>query len=135
MSDRETTESGVRATIESWARSVSDGNRAAILAYHADDLLRFYFPTTVRGLDAYDKIWDFFFPNPRGPIRFEPRKMTVTADKELAFVSCEIHCDGKSAGPIDFRLTTGLRKIDGEWAIVHEHHSVPTDHARLIGPQ
>jgi ketosteroid isomerase-like protein len=24
-----------------------------------------------------------------------------------------------------FRLTVGLRKIDGDWRIAHEHHSVP----------
>jgi ketosteroid isomerase-like protein len=24
-----------------------------------------------------------------------------------------------------FRLTVGLRKIDGNWCIDHEHHSVP----------
>jgi ketosteroid isomerase-like protein len=23
------------------------------------------------------------------------------------------------------RLTIGLRKIDGDWRIVHEHHSIP----------
>jgi ketosteroid isomerase-like protein len=26
---------------------------------------------------------------------------------------------------LDFRLTIGLRKIEGKWTIVHEHHSVP----------
>ena len=24
------------------------------------------FPNETRGLEAYDKTWDFFFPNPRG---------------------------------------------------------------------
>jgi ketosteroid isomerase-like protein len=32
--------------------------------------------------------------------------------------------DGK-AEALDFRLTIGLRKIDGQWMIAHEHHSVP----------
>jgi ketosteroid isomerase-like protein len=27
--------------------------------------------------------------------------------------------------PLYFRLTIGLRKIDGRWTITHEHHSVP----------
>ena len=61
--------------------------------------------------------------------------MVVIADNEVAFASCEMHCDGTSAGPVDFRLTTGLRQIDGEWAIVHEHHSVPIEQARFKGPQ
>jgi ketosteroid isomerase-like protein len=28
---------------------------------------------------------------------------------------------------LDFRLTVGLRKIDGQWTITHEHHSVPAE--------
>lgn len=130
-----TAENEVRAAIEIWAKAVSDGNRKAILAHHSDDFLMFDFPAAVRGLDAYDRTWDFFFANPRGPISFVPRDITVVASDEVAFASCEMHCDGTSAGPVDFRLTTGLRKIDGNWVIVHEHHSVPTEQTRLTGPQ
>ncbi len=43
-----------------WARAVSAGDRDGILARHADDLLMFDFPNTVRGIAAYDKTWDFF---------------------------------------------------------------------------
>jgi uncharacterized protein (TIGR02246 family) len=125
----------VRAVIENWAKAVSDGDRKAILAHHSDDVLMYDFPAIVRGLDAYDRTWDFFFANPRGPISFVVRDMAVIADDEVAFASCEMHCDGTSAGPVDFRLTTGLRKIEGEWVIVHEHHSVPTEQTRLTGPQ
>jgi hypothetical protein len=28
---------------------------------------------------------------------------------------------------LDFRLTMGLKKIAGEWVVVHEHHSVPAE--------
>ena len=27
--------------------------------------------------------------------------------------------------PLAFRLTMGLRKIDGSWRVMHEHHSLP----------
>ena len=127
-------EQEVCAVIENWAKAVSNGDRKAIVAHHADDMLMFDFPATVRGLAEYDRTWDFFFANPRGPISFVPRNMQMVADEEVAFVSCEMHCDGTAAGPVDFRLTTGLRKIDGEWVIVHEHHSVPTKDDRLIEP-
>ncbi|WP_411755896.1 nuclear transport factor 2 family protein [Sinorhizobium meliloti] len=52
----------------------------------------------------------------------------------MAFATCLVHCDGTSAGPLDFRLSIGLKKIDGEWSIVHEHHSVPTLEERFLGP-
>lgn len=115
----------VRTVVENWARAVSAGNRAAVLEHHATNLVMFDFPGTVRGLDAYDRTWDFFFKSPRGPISFVPRDVAVTAGEDVAFASCLVHCEGTSAGPLDFRLTTGLRKIGGEWVIVHEHHSRP----------
>jgi ketosteroid isomerase-like protein len=127
-------ESEVRRVIETWARAVSAGDRAAILANHSADLLMFDFPNTVRGLDAYNETWDFFFANPRGPIVFEPREMSIVAGDDVAFASSLFHCDGTSGGALDFRLTTGLRKTAGKWIIVHEHHSVPTIEKRFIGP-
>jgi ketosteroid isomerase-like protein len=39
-----------------------------------------------------------------------------------------MHCrvkEGRDASDLDFRLTIGLRKIEGQWLITHEHHSVP----------
>ena len=54
------------------------------------------------------------------------------ASDDVAFASCLIHCDGTSAGPLDLRLTVGLRKIDGDWTVIHEHHSVPTREDRFL---
>jgi ketosteroid isomerase-like protein len=31
----------------------------------------------------------------------------------------------EQGGGFLFRLTIGLRKVDGDWRIAHEHHSVP----------
>ena len=128
------TETEVRAVILNWAKAISAGDRAAILAHHSSDLLMFDFPGTVNGLDDYDKTWDFFFANPLGPISFVPREIVVTASDDVAFASCMVQCEGTSGGHVDFRLTTGLRKTGGKWVIVHEHHSVPTKEERFIGP-
>ena len=121
----------VRAVVRNWAKAISEGDRAAILAHHASELLMFDFPGTVKGLDAYDETWDFFFASPLGPISFVPRDVAVSAGDDIAFASCMVHCEGTSAGTVDFRLTTGLRKVGAEWVIVHEHHSVPTKEERL----
>jgi len=126
-------ENEVRSMIENWARAVSSGNRMAIIANHSEDMRMFDFPDIVEGLKAYDETWDFFFANPRGPITFAPSKIEIAAGDDVAFASCLVHCDGTSAGSLDFRLTTGLRRIDGQWVIVHEHHSVPTIEERFIG--
>jgi len=107
-----TNEAGVRTMIENWARAVSAGDRSAILAHYPRDLRdrpTLDFPETVRGIEAYDKTWRFFFDNPCGPIRGVPRDIEVTAGDDVAFATCLVHCDGTSAGPLDFRLTAGLR--------------------------
>ena len=94
----------------------------------------FDFPGTVKGLDACDKTWDFFFADLLGPISFVPREIAVTASDDVALASCMVHCVGTSGGHVDSRLTTGLRKTGGKWVIVHEHHLVPTKEERLTGP-
>jgi len=110
-----TEETEIHALIEDWARAISAGDRAAILARHSPSLLMFDFPPPiVHGIEAYDRTWDFFFAAPKGPISFVPSELEVTAGNDVAFASCLIHCDGTSAGPVDLRLTVGLRKIDGE---------------------
>jgi ketosteroid isomerase-like protein len=127
-------EKAVRAVIENWARAVESGDRKGILANHAEEMLMFDFPDVVRGIKAYDKTWDFFFDETKGPIRYTLRELLVTAGDQVAFATCLVHCDGTSAGALDFRLTTGLKKEAGAWTIVHEHHSVPTIEERFIGP-
>src|SRR5688572_25670290 len=119
-----TAETEVRQLIENWAQAISNGDRDEILARHADDLLMFDFPAVVRGLKAYERTWDFFFDKPKGPISFVPRDLEVTAGEDVAFASCLIRCEGTSGGLVELRLTTGLRRIDGQWTITHEHHSV-----------
>jgi ketosteroid isomerase-like protein len=131
---RKQAEMEVREIIERWARAIREGDRQSILANHSDDILMFDFPEVVRGIDAYDKTWDFFFADPRGPIVFTPRHIDVTAGADVAFATCLVHCDGTSAGPLDFRLTTGLCKIGRQWTVTHEHHSVPTVEERFIEP-
>jgi ketosteroid isomerase-like protein len=128
-------EAQIRELIENWAKAISSGDRKGILVHHSSDLLMFDFPPhIVKGLDEYDKTWGFFFDSPKGPINFVPSDLQVTAGTEVAFASCLIHCDGTSAGPLDLRLTVGLRKISGEWTITHEHHSVPTTEKRFLPP-
>jgi ketosteroid isomerase-like protein len=107
-------EAQVRQQIEDWARAVGRQDRAAIVARHSSDMLMFDLPAAiVRGIDAYKQTWDFFFTAPQGPISFVPSELQVTAGGDVAFASCLIHCEGTSAGPVDVRLTVGLRKIDG----------------------
>ncbi|WP_187830178.1 nuclear transport factor 2 family protein [Siccirubricoccus phaeus] len=124
----------IRAMLVAWAEAVAAGDRAGILADHARDVLMFDFPNTVKGIDAYDRTWDFFDASRRSEVTFRPGDIQAVAGSEVAFASCEIHCAGTTADPIDFRLTMGFCKEAGRWVIVHEHHSMPTTEEVLIGP-
>ena len=131
----ESNEVRVRKVIEDWAAAVGGHDRPGILARHAENVLMFDFPSTLRGIRAYDETWNFFFAEPEGPITFVPGELEVTAGDNVAFSTCTIRCDGTSSGPLEFRLTTGLEQIDGDWIITHEHHSLPTIEERFIAPQ
>jgi len=79
--------------------------------------------------------WDLQFPYHKAGTAFDFRELAVTAGADVAFAVAIMWCGPDSSGnPLDkdgFLLTVGLRKVDGEWRIVHEHHSVPaTDRIR-----
>jgi uncharacterized protein (TIGR02246 family) len=124
-------EAAIRSTIESWAAAVRRKDLAAILQNHSPDLVMFDVPPPFqsRGLDAYRKTWDLFYSWTNDPIPFDIREMSITAGKDVAFAVATMGCAEPGAGgkpkPLDFRLTVGLRKIDGRWTVTHEHHSVP----------
>jgi len=124
-------EAAVRGVIEAWADAVRRRDIAGILQNHAPDIVMFDVPPPLRsdGIEAYRKTWDTFFGWSNNPIPFDFASMDVVAGREVAFCFATLHCaEPGEAGehiPLDFRLTIGLRKIDGRWTIMHEHHSVP----------
>jgi ketosteroid isomerase-like protein len=72
------------------------------------------------------------FPLPQPRHCFDFRELAVSASRDVAFAVAIMWCGpDSSSNPVDedgflFRLTIGLRKVDAEWRIVHEHHSVPS---------
>ncbi|MEU8662576.1 nuclear transport factor 2 family protein [Actinoplanes philippinensis] len=64
------------------------------------------------------------------PPRREVTRLEITTDGDVAFAT-SIDC--LSAVPrgsaerfhLWFRVTLGLRRIDGRWLVTHEHESVP----------
>jgi ketosteroid isomerase-like protein len=86
-------------------------------------------PVLSRGLDAYMATWETFFASAEKPVSFAFHDVEVTCSADVAFATAVGRCvnidtDGKRE-PLEFRLTMGLRKIDGKWRVVHEHHSLP----------
>ena len=129
-----TTESQIKTVIEAWADAVRRHDLPGILAHHEQDIVMFDVPPPLqsRGIDEYKKTWDLFFQYHKLSQAFDIEELAITADDHVAFAVAIMRCgSGTFSGPPEgggflFRLTIGLRKIDGDWRIAHEHHSVPS---------
>src|SRR6266849_2919080 len=124
-------EAQIRALIERWAKAVREENRSAIRADHDPEILMFDVPPPFlsRGLDAYMATWETFFSSSEKPVTFEFHDVKITCGQDIAFATATGKCvnidpNGRRE-PLEFRLTMGLRKIDGKWRVMHEHHSLP----------
>jgi uncharacterized protein (TIGR02246 family) len=124
-------EAAIRKIVEDWASAVRKRDLPAILRNHSQDMLMFDVPPPFqsKGIEAYRKTWDLFFSCTPDPAVFNIEEMHITAGSDVAFAIAAMRCTERDATgkdvPLDFRLTIGLRKIDNQWLIVHEHHSVP----------
>jgi len=122
----------IRQTIEDWAAAVRNGDINKILAHHSADIVMYDVPKPFQsiGIEAYRKTWDTFFAYTK-PGVFDIQELHVIADQQVAFCYATMKCADKSNSAeyveLDFRLTIGLKKINGQWTIVHEHHSVPAE--------
>ena len=126
-------ESAIRDLVENWAQAVRTRNLNAILADHSPDMLMFDVPPPVqsKGIEAYKKTWDLFFSWSQDSGVYDITEMNITAGNDVAFVNALMRCAGTEANgnktDLEFRLTIGLRKIAGQWTVMHEHHSIPAD--------
>ena len=129
-----TAESRIKAVIEAWADAVRRHDLSGILAHHEQDIVMFDVPPPLqsRGMDDYKKTWDLFFRYHKPSQAFDIEELAITAGEDVAFAVAIVRCgSGSFGGPPEqggflFRLTIGLRNIDGDWRIAHEHHSVPS---------
>ena len=134
MSDHANTEeTRIKALLEIWADAVRRHDVPAILAHHEPDMVMFDVPPPLqcKGIEAYERTWDLFFRYHKPGATFDIQELAVTAGQDVAFAVVIMRCGPNSSrNPADkegflFRLTVGLRKVDGDWRIAHEHHSVP----------
>ena len=120
----------IRALIERWAVAVHTGDLDSVVADHAADIVMFDVPPPfvgVRGIGEYRDVWPGFFRWQDSGASFEIQSLDIEAGVDVAYAFGLLRC----GTPEDFarepeqrlRLTVGLRKIDGRWIVVHEHHS------------
>jgi uncharacterized protein (TIGR02246 family) len=111
----------IQALIERWAKAVREENRPGIRADHDREIVMFDVPPPFvsRGIDAYMATWEKFFRSQEKPITFDFHDVKITAGRDVAFATAIGRCvnidpTGKRE-ELEFRLTMGLRKVDGRW--------------------
>jgi uncharacterized protein (TIGR02246 family) len=122
----------LRQLISDWSAAARRHDYEGVLAHHAPNILMFDVPPPFQseGLEAYRKTWDLFFGAMADPPTFDFSDVRVTAGTDVAFATAHGRClntekDG-AVTELHFRLSMCFVSRDGQWLIVHEHHSLPS---------
>jgi uncharacterized protein (TIGR02246 family) len=117
-------ETRIAELITSWAQAITNHDLQGTVAHHTVDMLMYDVPTpSLRGIESYQKSWKPFFAWLGKDGGFGLDKLEVVAGETAGYATAMVHC-GSPADQLSVRLTVGLKKVDGEWQIAHEHHSV-----------
>lgn len=126
-------ENEIRRLIDEGAKAIRAKNVDGSLSNHAPDVLSFDVVNPLRstGFDAVRQRLAEWFASYQGPIGYEIRDLSITAGDDVAFSHSLNRVTGTMTDGtrVDmwWRATVCYRKIDGRWAITHEHSSVPFD--------
>jgi ketosteroid isomerase-like protein len=122
----------IREVIERKAALLATGDAEAVLSHYADTFVEYTLAPPLRqpgdGRDpAPLEAWMATF---QAPPRREVTRLEITADGDVAFAT-SVDCLSATPRGSDesfsmwFRVTLGLRRVDGRWLVTHEHESVP----------
>lgn len=121
-------EAQVREVVENWARAIREHDLEGVFANHSKDVVMFDVPPPLqlKGMAAYKSSWELFFQYQQKGL-FNLNELTITAGGDVAFCHSIATCGTGPEDSFEVRLTVGLKKIDGQWTITHEHHSAPAE--------
>ncbi len=125
----------IRAVYDGWAKAFEAKDLDGIMAVYApgDALVAYDIvpPLQYVGKDSYRKDYQEFLAMYDGPIKVEYRDLRIMSSGDVGFIHAVERMSGTlkngQKSDIWLRATSGLRKINGKWLIVHDHISVPAD--------
>jgi len=128
-------EAAIRDVYERWAKAFRAKDIDGIMAVYApgDAVVAYDIvpPLQYVGKDAYRKDYQDFLAMYDGPIDVELRDLRIVAGNDVGFIHALERISGTLKGgqksDIWLRATSGMRKINGKWLIMHDHISVPAD--------
>ena len=126
-------EDQIRALLDERVRAIHDRDAQALVSACAPDVVSFDALPPLQRLGAEAvrhraKEWLGWYD---GPVGYDIRDLRITAGDDTAFACYLYRVTGTmtNGATVDMwvRSTMGLQKRDGQWAIAHEHTSVPFD--------
>jgi ketosteroid isomerase-like protein len=121
----------LRLLFDGWADRIRAKDVDGSLSHYSPAVLAFDLVGSLRsmGLDAVRARLQDWFSSFDGPIDFENGDLSITRGDDIAFAHSLNHVSGtlKDGTNLNmyWRATECLRKIDGEWTVIHTHTSVP----------
>lgn len=122
----------IQEVIEAKAAALQTGDVKLLHSYYAPQVREFSLaPPLGTVVDSADPAgveqWLAGFVRPP---RREVTQLEITADGDVAFATSidsmtMAHKGGTPEVTLWYRVTLGLRRIDGRWLVTHEHESVP----------
>ena len=126
-------ETRIRTLVGEHAAAMRARDAKQMLAAYAPEIVQFNLAPPLRhvGPEVHDvtglEAWLSGFD---GPVELQVRDLTVTVGSDVAFCH-SLNCltatprDASESFSLWHRSTLGLRRIDGDWVITHEHQSTP----------
>ena len=130
---RESDNAQIRRRIERLVEAVRAMDLERVKPIYAADIVSFDLEPPLRHLGAEAKWgnWEKAFAAYQAPLSYETHDLEITVGGDVAFGRCLAHISGtlKAGRKTGYwvRWTSCFRKIEGEWRIVHDQISVPTD--------
>lgn len=139
MTDATTTatpaETDVRDAVLRWKTSFEAKDVDAMMTFYAPDGFTAFDlmpPLEFSGGPMWRENWVTFFAAFDGPVRLDLSRLEIHTGGDLAFMRAFVRLRGVMYGDnLDtwVRQTNCFRLIEGEWLMIHDHVSWPTDFA------
>ncbi len=126
-------EADIRRRIDALVTALRAMDLEGVMAFYAPDIVSFDIAPPLQhvGAEAKRTQWVAAFAAFQPPLGYEIRDLTVTVGDDVAFghslnrISGTLRNGNQTA--LWLRWTVGLRKIEGNWIIVHDQVSAPLD--------
>jgi PhnB protein len=129
LKDNATEVAHIRRVVDGWTAALQRKDAKDVVAHGGPGYVHFSLaPPLVSDSSGADGL-NAWFDTWQGLLGYEFRELDIATDGDLAFAFGLVRLSGRKVGGPDvllwLRLTLCLKRIAGEWKIVHEHESVP----------